>query len=39
MIKQKGSGLKGNRLSDFIRMIQVSIPQESFAFINSILDL
>ena len=35
MIKQKGSGLKGNSLSDFIRMIQVSIPQESLASINS----
>ena len=35
MIKQKGSGLKGNRLSDFIRMIQVSIPQETYEFINS----
>ena len=35
MIKQKGSGLKGDTLSDFIRMIQVSIPQESFAAINS----
>ena len=35
MIKLKGSGLKGNNLSDFIRMIQTSIPQESLSFINS----
>ncbi len=35
MIKIKGSGLKDNRLSDFIRMIQTSIPQQSFSFINS----
>ena len=35
MIKVKGSGLKGNNLSDFIRMIQVSIPQQSFCHINS----
>ncbi len=35
MIKLKGSGLKGNRLSDFIRMIQTSIPQQSFLSINS----
>jgi len=35
MIKLKGSGLKGNNLIDFIRMIQVSIPHESLSFINS----
>ena len=35
MIKLKGSGLKGDSLSDFIRMIQASIPQESLSFINS----
>ncbi len=35
MIKLKGSGLKGNNLSDFIRMIQTSIPQQSLSFINS----
>tara|TARA_Y100001968_G_scaffold280747_1_gene277522 strand:- start:415 stop:1425 length:1011 start_codon:yes stop_codon:yes gene_type:complete len=35
MIKLKGSGLKGNNLSDFIRMIQVCIPQESFSLIRS----
>ncbi len=35
MIKLKGSGLKGNNLSDFIRMILTSIPQESLSFINS----
>ena len=35
MIQLKGSGLKGNSLSDFIRMIQTSIPQKSLSFINS----
>ncbi len=35
MILQKGSGLKGNNLSNFIRMIQTSIPQKSLSFINS----
>ncbi len=35
MIKLKGSGLKGNNLTDFIRMIQTSIPQKSLSFINS----
>ena len=35
MIKSKGSGLKGNNLSNFIRMIQTSIPQQSLSFINS----
>ncbi|WP_413677757.1 uridine kinase [Prochlorococcus sp. MIT 0916] len=35
MIRLKGSGLKGNNLSDFIRMIQTSIPQQSLSFINS----
>jgi len=35
MIKLKGSGLRGNNLSDFIRMIQTSIPQQSLSFINS----
>tara|TARA_B100000579_G_scaffold205538_1_gene167983 strand:+ start:1394 stop:2404 length:1011 start_codon:yes stop_codon:yes gene_type:complete len=35
MIKIKGSGLKGKNLSDFIRMIQTSIPQHSLSFINS----
>tara|TARA_B100001250_G_scaffold222555_1_gene190866 strand:- start:1686 stop:2696 length:1011 start_codon:yes stop_codon:yes gene_type:complete len=35
MIKLKGSGLKGNRLNDFIRMIQSSIPQQSLSSIDS----
>ena len=35
MIKLKGSGLKGNNLTDFIRMIQTSIPQRSLSSINS----
>ncbi len=35
MIKKRGSGLKGNNLTDFIRMIQSSIPQQSLSFINA----
>ena len=35
MIKLKGSGLRGDRLTDFIRMIQTSIPHQSLSFINS----
>ena len=35
MIKFKGSGLKDKRLTDFIRMIQASIPQHSLSSINS----
>ena len=35
MFKLKGSGLQGNKLMDFIRMIQVSIPQESLSCISS----
>ena len=35
MIRLKGSGLKDNRLTNFIRMIQTSIPQQSFSYINS----
>ena len=35
MIKLKGAGLDGDRLSNFIRMIQTSIPQQSFSRINS----
>ena len=35
MIKLKGSGLKDQKLNDFIRMIQTSIPQESLSCIHS----
>ena len=35
MIKLKGSGLKDKNLTDFIRMVQTSIPQQSFSSINS----
>ncbi len=35
MIKLKGSGLKDKNLTDFIRMIQVSIPQDTFSHMNS----
>ena len=35
MIKLKGAGLKGNRLTDFIRMIQASIPQQSLLSIDA----
>ena len=35
MFKLKGSGLRNKILTDFIRMIQTSIPQQSFSCINS----
>ena len=35
MIKCKGSGLKDNELTNFIRMIQSSIPQQSLSCIDS----
>ena len=35
MIKSKGSGLKDNNLTNFIRMIQASIPQKSLSCIKS----
>ena len=35
MIKCKGSGLKDEELKNFIRMIQSSIPQQSFSCIES----
>ena len=35
LIKLKGAGLKEKRLFDFIRMIQTSIPRQSFLSINS----
>ena len=35
MIKLKGSGLSDDRLTNFIRMIQASIPQQSLTYINS----
>ena len=35
MINLKGSGLKGEKLTDFIRMIQAAIPQKSLSIINS----
>tara|TARA_B100000575_G_C23039910_1_gene598522 strand:- start:92 stop:1102 length:1011 start_codon:yes stop_codon:yes gene_type:complete len=35
LIKYKGSGLKGDNLANFIRMIQTSIPQKSLSLINS----
>ena len=35
MIKLKGSGLQGNNLSDFIRMIQAAIPQQSLSSIKA----
>ena len=35
MVKLKGTGLKGDKLTDFIRMIQTSIPHQSFSSINS----
>ena len=35
MIKLKGSGLKDNSLTNFIRMIQTSIPQQSLSCISA----
>ena len=35
MFKFKGSGLEGINLTNFIRMIQTSIPQQSLSLINS----
>ena len=35
MNKLKGSGLKDNSLTNFIRMIQTSIPQQSLSFISA----
>ena len=35
MIKLKGSGLKDNKLRNFIRMIKSSIPQQSFSLIKA----
>ena len=35
MIKLKGSGLKDNSLTNFIRMIQASIPQQSLSCISA----
>ena len=35
MIRLKGSGLKDSKLTNFIRMIQTSIPQQSFSCIKS----
>ena len=35
MVKLKGSGLKGNNLKNFNRMILTSIPQQSLSSINS----
>jgi len=35
MFLQKGNALKDEKLSNFLRMLNVSIPHESFDFINS----
>jgi len=35
MFLQKGSSLKDKQLSNFLRMLNVSIPHESFDFLNS----
>ena len=32
---QKGSSLKDNKLNDFLRMLNVSIPHKSFELISS----
>ena len=35
MLSQKGSALQDEKLLNFLRMLNVSIPHESFDFINS----
>ncbi len=35
MLSQKGSALQDEKLSNFLRMLNVSIPHKSFDFINS----
>jgi len=35
MFLQKGNALKDEKLSNFLRMLNVSIPYKSFDFINS----
>ncbi len=35
MLLQKGNALQDEKLSNFLRMLNVSIPQKSFDFINS----
>ena len=35
MLLQKGNALKDDKLSNFLRMLNVSIPHESFDNINS----
>jgi len=35
MLLQKGNALQDEKLSNFLRMLNVSIPHESFDFINS----
>ena len=35
MLKQKGNALQDKKLSNFLRMLNVSIPHKSFDFINS----
>ena len=35
MFLNKGNALQDDKLSNFLRMLNVSIPQKSFDFINS----
>ena len=35
MLLQKGNALQDEKLSNFLRMLNVSIPRKSFNFINS----
>ena len=35
MFLQKGNALQDEKLTNFLRMLNVSIPQKSFDFINS----
>ena len=35
MFREKGNALQDEKLSNFLRMLNVSIPHKSFDFINS----
>ena len=39
MLLRKGAALKDNKLDDFLRMLYVSIPHDSFEDINSDVSL
>ena len=35
MLRKKGNALKDEKLDDFLRMLNVSLPQKSFDFIKA----